>query len=372
MGEPFKLGELFCGCGGIGLGALSARLHWRGHSYSYEIAWATDWDKDACQTYRRNLVPDRPEAVICEDIRKLDFRRLRDISEVDVLAFGFPCNDFSVIRAGRKGLKGEYGALYTYCTKALTYFQPAFFVAENVKGLIKANNGEALQVILEDFADAGYTLTTHLYKMEEYGVPQIRHRVVIVGVRNDLGTKFKVPSPAPYANIDNSARKAIEEPPIPSNAPNHEFTEQSPRVAERLKYIRPGENAFTARIPAHLSLNVKGAKISQIYRRLCPDVPAYTITGSGGGGTHVYHWSQPRALSNRELARLQTFPDWFVFEGTRQSVRRQIGMAVPPRFALIIFEALLMLVARKTYESVTPNIRYGQRRFRLMPVEASP
>jgi len=358
MSKPFKLGELFCGCGGIGLGALSARLHWRGHSYSYEIAWATDWDKDACQTYRRNLIPDRPEAVICEDIRKLDLRRLRDISEVDVLAFGFPCNDFSVIRAGRKGIKGEYGALYTYCTKALTYFQPAFFVAENVKGLISANNGEALQVILKDFAGAGYTLTTHLYKMEEYGIPQTRHRVVIVGVRNDLGVRFRVPSPEPYSKMDNSARKAIEEPPIPADAPNHDFIKHKPEVIERLKYIPSGGDASTPNIPEWLRLS--GPRVALRYMRLPLNGPSYTICGSGHAIT-AYHWSEPRALTNRELARLQMFPDWFVFEGNRQSVRQQIGMAVPPRFALIIFEALLMLVARKTYESVTPNIAFGPR-----------
>jgi len=354
MSKPFKLGELFCGCGGIGLGALSARLHWRGCSYSYEIAWATDWDKDACQTYRRNLIPDRPEAVICEDIRKLDFRRLRDISEVDVLAFGFPCNDFSIVRRRRKGLEGEYGGLYTYCTKALTYFQPAFFVAENVKGLIKANNGEALQVILEDFAGAGYTLTTHLYKMEEYGVPQARHRVVIVGARNDLGTKFKVPSPALYANIDNSARKAIEEPPIPSNAPNHEFTKHGNRVVRLLRHIRPGESLGTANIPK--TLHFSSAYKTLRYRRLPMTGPSRTIVAKNSLDVCLYHWSESRALTNRELARLQMFPDWFVFEGTRQSVRRQIGMAVPPRFATIIFEALLMMIAGKRYEATEENI----------------
>ena len=91
----------------------------------------------------------------------------------------------------------------------------------------------------------------------------------------------------------------------------------------------PGENAWNSSLPKHLQLNVKGAKLSQIYRRLYPDRPAYTITGSGGGGTHGYHWSEPRALTNRERARLQTFPDDFVFKGGRGSVRKQIGMAVP-------------------------------------------
>ena len=122
-------------------------------------------------------------------------------------------------------------------------------------------------------------------------------------------------------------------------------------VVRRLSYIRPGENAFNADLPEELRLNVKGAKMSMIYRRLDPDRPAYTVTGSGGGGTHIYHWSEPRALTNRERARLQTFPDDFVFEGRKEEVRRQIGMAVPCRGAKVIFEAVLKSFAGIPYES---------------------
>ncbi|MBC8278041.1 MAG: DNA cytosine methyltransferase, partial [FCB group bacterium] len=92
--------------------------------------------------------------------------------------------------------------------------------------------------------------------------------------------------------------------------------------------------------------NVKGAKLSQIYKRLNPDLPAYTITGSGGGGTHVYHWEENRALTNRERARLQTFPDDFIFYGSKESVRKQIGMAVPPKVAQTIIESVLSSFAK--------------------------
>ena len=98
--------------------------------------------------------------------------------------------------------------------------------------------------------------------------------------------------------------------------------------------------------------------MSQIYKRLDPDKPAYTITGSGGGGTHVYHWSEPRALTNRERARLQTFPDDYYFIGSKESVRKQIGMAVPVDGARIIFEAVLKTFAGIEYESVAP--RWGE------------
>lgn len=167
---------------------------------------------------------------------------------------------------------------------------------------------------------------------------------------------YHVPSPEPYSEIDNTCRNAIENPPIPADAPNNEATRQSATVIERLRHIRPGENAFTADLPPELQLNIKGARISQIYKRLDPEKPSYTVTGSGGGGTHIYHWEEPRALTNRERARLQTFPDTYEFQGTKESVRKQIGMAVPCRGAQIIFEAILKSFAGIDYPSVEANI----------------
>lgn len=135
---------------------------------------------------------------------------------------------------------------------------------------------------------------------------------------------------------------------------------------ERLKLIQPGENAFNAKLlrrPENeaLRLNVKGATLSQIYRRLRPDHPAYTVTGSGGGGTHMYHWDEPRALTNRERARLQTFPDEMDFVGNRDSVRKQIGMAVPPRGAQVIFEAIIKTFAEMDYPWVPANVDVPRR-----------
>ena len=193
-------------------------------------------------------------------------------------------------------------------------------------------------------------------KFEEYGIPQARHRIIIVGIRNNINVTYRVPSPEPYREIDNTCRNAIENPPIPADAPNNEATRQSPTVIERLRHIRPGENAFTANLPPELQLNIKGARISQIYKRLDPQRPSYTVTGSGGGGTHIYHWEEPRALTNRERARLQTFPDTYEFQGTKESVRKQIGMAVPCRGAQIIFEAILKSFAGIDYPSVEANI----------------
>lgn len=344
--KDFKLGELFCGPGGLALAAITASI--KDPEYKITHKWANDYDLDTCNTYRRNICPNDPESVICGDVRKLDIEPLGDI---DALAFGFPCNDFSVV-GEQKGFDGKFGPLYTYGVNVLKRYQPQWFLAENVGGLKSANEGKAFLKIKEDLIAAGYKIYPNLYKFEEYGVPQARHRMIIVGIRDDLPYEFKIPSTEPYKNVDVSCKTAMEVPPIGDDAFNNELTRQSKQVIERLSYIKPGQNVFTADIPEHLQLKVKGAKISQIYKRLDPARPAYTVTGSGGGGTHMYHYKENRALTNRERARLQTFPDNYVFEGSKESVRKQIGMAVPSKGARIIFEAILNTFAGIEYESM--------------------
>lgn len=344
----FRLGELFSGPGGLG---MAAKLAYRpGQKIVHQ--WASDYDKDTCQTYATNIcgMLETP-SVIHGDIRTLDFRVLKEAGNIDGLAFGFPCNDFSQV-GEQKGFEGEFGPLYSYGIKALEMFRPLWFLAENVGG-IRANGGAALKQIFRDMVNAGYKIYPHYYKFEQYGVPQARHRMIVVGIRKDLDVEFKVPSPAPFAHKDVSAKKALSN--IPAEASGQEATRQSPIVIERLNHIEPGKNAWTEDMPEHLRIKTK-TKLSSIYRRLHPEKPAYTVTGSGGGGTHIYHWAEPRALTNRERARLQTFPDDFEFVGSKESVRKQIGMAVPVDGARIIFEAILDSFAGQEYESVAPSL----------------
>lgn len=350
MKKEFALGELFCGPGGLAYGAITARID--DPEYKIVHKWANDYDYDTCRTYIRNICPNDPESVICEDVHKLD---IASLGPIDALAFGFPCNDFSVV-GEHKGFKGKFGPLYTYGVKALEEYKPMWFLAENVGGLRSANEGKAFAKIQEDLRNAGYRIYPNLYKFENYGVPQARHRMIIIGIREDLPYEFSIPSTEPYKDIDVTCKTAIEIPPIDSDAANNELTKQSAKVVERLKYIKPGQNAFNADLPEELKLNVKGAKISQIYKRLDPEKPSYTVTGSGGGGTHIYHYEEHRALTNRERARLQTFPDTYVFEGSKESVRKQIGMAVPAAGARIIFEAVLKTFAEIPYETMNATV----------------
>lgn len=349
----YRLGELFCGPGGIGYAAITAKI--KNPSYGIVHAWANDYDQDTCNTYIKNVAKDE-KSVICQDIRKLDYDRLKKISEIDALAFGFPCNDFSVV-GERKGIEGVFGPLYSFGIKALEEFQPLWFLAENVGGLRNANDGNAFSKILDEMFEAGYSVYPHMYKFEQYGVPQARHRIIIIGIRKDQNVVYRVPSEKQYLSRFRTCKEAIENPPISADAINNELTRQSEDVVKRLKHIKPGENAFTANIPEELQLNITGVKISQIYRRLDPNKPAYTITGSGGGGTHVYHWKENRALTNRERARLQTFPDDFIFSGSKESVRKQIGMAVPVDGVRIILESVLKSFAGIDYESVKCNLQ---------------
>lgn len=345
----FTVGEMFSGPGGIGyaLNIAKTNLH------SFKHVFATDFDKDSCDTYKRNVLDNDQHAnIICEDIRKIDIDTL---PTVDGFLYGFPCNDFSLVGKGL-GIDGKFGALYTYGVKYLEKKQPLFFLAENVSGLKSANKNKTFHKIIHDLNYAGkhgYRITAHLYKFEDYGIPQMRHRYILIGIRGDLHFTFHVPAPiGKYV----SCKEALQN--IPASASNQEPTKQSNKVIERLKYICPGENCWQAeqRMPLQLRLNVKGARLSQIYRRLDPSKPSYTITGAGGGGTHVYHWKENRALTNRERARLQTFPDDFVFLGSKESVRKQIGMAVPPEGAKIILEALLKTFEGIKYDSCEPNV----------------
>jgi len=348
----FRLGEMYCGPGGIAIGASRARVKAQGKTFGFEHVFATDYDPDTCQTYANNIHRHSPNvAVICKDVKELEIPAL---PKVEGFLYGFPCNDFSLVGES-KGLDGNFGPLYRYGIEYINHANPLFVFAENVSGLSSANSGDAFEQIQSDLSRAGkhgYRLTTHLYKFEDYGIPQARHRIIIIGIRKDLGIQFEVP--APNGRV-MTCREAIEVPPIPADATNNEFTTQSKQVIERLSYIKPGENVWTAKLPARLQLNVTGARLSQIYKRLDPKKPAYTITGSGGGGTHVYHWSENRSLTNRERARLQTFPDDFEFFGAKESVRKQIGMAVPPAGVQIILEAVLKTLGGVRYKSVAPS-----------------
>ena len=393
----FKLGELFCGPGGMALGAKLAanQISSKGEAYSISHIWGVDRDPNAIDTYNANELG---EGVRCDAMGFaeaqdcVDHKTIQDFEPITALAFGFPCNDFSMVGL-RKGTEGAFGHLYKAGIAAINHTNPKWFVAENVSGIHSANDGKAFRRILSELESAGdydgYDLTVHLYKFEDYGVPQYRHRYLIVGVRRDQHVIFKVPAPT-HSNKHVSVKQALALPYM-NGVPNQELTRQSDRVIERLRFTPPWHNAWflddlydmspverrgiidalpwgyelEGATDYMLKIRIDGcrlqctkARMSHIYRRLHPEKPSYTITGSGGGGTHVYHWHEHRALTNRERARIQGFPDYFEFKGQKEQVRKQIGMAVPPQGAKIIFESILKSFAGIEYDSVEPSIMY--------------
>ncbi len=282
----------------------------------------------------------------------------------DILLAGPPCQDYSTLW-NHDGLKTARGNLFRQVARYLDALRPAGFVLENVAGLLSANRGAAWTLVRHalraptSFAgeqqrgpSVRYDLSAQVVDMADLGVPQHRVRLIVVGVRRDLGVRPPV-IPTPFAGVPVTVREALDASPLPPDAPNHEVGLDSPDVVERLKLIPPGSNYEV--IPDGHPLAVRGL-ISHVYRRLEPDKPSYTIIAGGGGGTHGYHHAEPRRLSNREKARLQGFPDEFVFEhgcgpGKREArsmyprVRRQIGNAVPPLAAELIVTALADVLA---------------------------
>ena len=182
---------------------------------------------------------------------------------------------------------------------------------------------------MSDFQKSGYRLHVNLYDFAGYGVPQHRERVLIVGVRKDLPHGFVAPEPLygptrkyPYMTAGEALRG------VESAEFNNERLGVNEKTVEMLKRIPEGGNF--ASIPRDSEYYVKG-HVSHVYRRLDRNKPGYTVIAAGGGGTWGYHFEEPRPLTNRERARLQTFPDDFVFCGNVSEVRRQIGNAVPPK-----------------------------------------
>ena len=336
MTEP-KILSLFSGCGGLDLGF---------HLEGYQTIWANDISIEASETFRINF----GDVINSGDIETIDPYKNKTIPNCDIILGGFPCQDFSIIWK-QPGLNGSRGNLYKSFLRFVDAKKPKAFVAENVKGLLTANNKKAIEQIISDFESItpGYLVKVQLYNFADYGVPQFRERVLIVGIRMDTGFEFFHPQPThgpkvqkPYFTA-GEALKGVKKVKI-----NNEKLNIAIKTESMLKLIPEGGN-FTS-IPKDHPLYVKGM-ISHVYRRIKLDEPAKTIIAAGGGGTWGYHYPEPRPLTNRERARLQSFPDDFYFHGSIAEVRRQIGNAVPPNGVRAAARALMPLFT-ENYQKV--------------------
>ncbi len=304
------------------------------------VVWANDNDAAAVETYRQNF--DSP--IVLGDVRRIDVPNV----PCDILIGGPPCQDYSVLWL-HEGVRTSRGALYMEFVRFLAELQPKAFILENVKGLLSANAGEAWALVRSALKAPTramempgphhyYDLSVKVVNFADLGAPQMRERLVVIGTRRDLRLPA-VAIPRPFLGCHRTVRDALEVEPLPPlGEANHDLHADAPDVVERLKLISPGGNY--ADIEEGHRLRVKGL-ISHVYRRLHPDFPSYTMVAGGGGGSMGYHHVDPRSLTNRERARLQTFPDSFLFAGSIREVRAQVGNAVPPQAMMHVVEAVV-------------------------------
>jgi len=228
--------------------------------------------------------------------------------EADVLIGGFPCQDISVNGKGA-GIDGKRSGLYRAMVEAIARIGPKIFVAENVKGLLMKHNAKSFEKVMTDFKALGYEVTYHLYHAAEYGVPQTRERVIIIGTLPSIA-EFIPPEPTHRKDKYITAHTAIGD------------LEQMPE--------NPNFNHIWSR--ANISAE-------QGNRRLIADRPGYTIRAECHGNIQ-FHYDLPRRISMREAARFQSFPDNFIFTSKLRETERQIGNAVPPVLAWHIAQAV--------------------------------
>lgn len=299
----FSVLSLFSGCGGMDLG-FKGGFDFLGEHYAelpFEIIWANEINEAACRTYKQNIGTHIHQGDIWEMIDNLP-------QEADVVIGGFPCQDISVNGKGA-GINGERSGLYRAMVEVVRRVRPKVFVAENVKGLLMKHHASALKTVLADFSALGYSVTYNLYLAADYGVPQTRERVFIVGTRPDV-KPFEHPKPTLKPSQHITAKQAIDD------LINLAEDEDINHIWSRAK-----------RSP------------EQGNRRLRADRPGYTIRAECHGNIQ-WHYELPRRISMREAARIQSFPDSFVFAAKLRETERQVGNAVPPVLAWHIAKAI--------------------------------
>ena len=298
--REFTAISLFCGAGGLDIGFERA---------GFRTIWANDFDPDACKTHRGWSHAN----VVCGDVAKIE---ATDIPDADIMLGGFPCQGFSL--SGPRKIDDSRNVLYRHYVRIVKEKKPLMFVGENVKGLLTMGNGEIVEAIVDDFAGCGYKVFKKLLNAKDYGVPQDRERVLIVGFRQDLGiTDFAYPVPRNYTVTMGDVLKNL--PP----AKDDEVCNQPYSSRYMSRNRKRGWDDVSYTIPA-MAKQVTLWPGSPDMRKLGKDLWEF-----GEGGV-------TRRLSWREAAAIQTFPPSIEFYGDLTSIYKQIGNAVPVKLAEIV------------------------------------
>ena len=320
--KKFKVASLFCGCGGTDVGLLGG-FSFNGIEYSqnnFEIVYANDIEKSACELFSENfdIVPDN------RDIRKVPSDELPDF---DILTGGFPCQSFSVVAQNPKrlGIKDDKGKLFFEMCRILKDKRPMCFIAENVKGLLSANSGEAFPLIIEEFKKCGYDVKFVVLNSAQFGVPQKRERVIIVGFRDDLGISFEPPV-APLTNEDEFIPLKIV---IESNVPEKYFFSQ--RAVDGMMKKRDNMNKGRAQ-DITKPCNTVGSHLAKVSLNSTDPV--------------LFENDRYRRFTPREVARIQSFPENFKLVGSDSAQYRALGNAIPPVVMWYVATQVIELLAK--------------------------
>lgn len=311
----FSLASLFSGAGGLDIGF---------EKHGFTTIWANDIDIDACNTHRNWSKTN----VICGDITKIDFDT---IPKADVIAGGFPCQGFSL--AGPRKIDDKRNILYRYFVKLVEEKKPLAFVAENVKGILTLGDGAIIEAIIEDFSEKGYKVFPNLVNAAEYGVPQDRWRVILIGFKKDLKIKkYKFPEPSSKRVSLEEALKDIPEP-LQEDICNAAF---SSRFMSRNRKRRWDEVSYT--VPA--------------MAKQVPLHPSSPNMIKVGEDCWVFGDGRTRRFSLQEVAAIQTFPKDMEFCGNLTSKYKQIGNAVPVKLAEVIAKDLYAVISAAVNKSM--------------------
>ena len=352
--KKYTVLDLFCGCGGLSLGFEMA---------GFEVEMAIDNWEDALVTYRHNR---EGVKAINADLLNLDPKEIADqygMSDVDVIIGGPPCQGFSV--AGKRIIDDERNKLYKSFVRFVEFFQPRAFVMENVPNILSMGEGIIRDAIIKDFSDLGYIVSYKVLMASDYGVPQNRRRAIFVGLRDrafsfpektieEPVTTYDALSDLPEWSIEDGE----EYPVVPMSdyqkmiregaekLYNHQASIHTPETQRIIAMVPDGGNYKC--LPEEMwSLR----KVHIAWTRMNSKRPCFTIDT---GHRHHFHYKYNRVPTVREAARIQSFPDKFVFLGSRTSQNKQVGNAVPPYMAYAIAKQLLNIMNKKmsTYYDV--------------------
>jgi len=333
--------SLFSGAGGLDLGF---------HIESFEIKACIEIDEDACKTLEMNKGKylSNNTRIYCADITKLDASLVKDdIGDVDFVIGGPPCQSFSA--AGRRvggvyGVNDTRGSLFWFYAQYLKIFQPKGFLFENVKGLLQANKSKDWEIIKHSFRELGYNLSYRVLDAADYGTPQHRERVIMVGWIDKAPFRF----PRPVFGPNSSDGRSYITPRIAFSDvddPEEDIPIYSGKYGHLLKDIPPGSNYsfYTERMGHPNPLFAWRSKFSGFLYKLDPDEPSKTLVAHQGKYDGPFHWKN-RKLNIDELIRLQGFPIDYKFAGSRTSIEKQIGNSVAPKLSSYLAKSVLMQV----------------------------